>query len=712
LNLHSTTTAFAFQALITPKKTSLVLVVPSKNVVQYPTTATCSGKRCTTNLFSSKNKENNVFARKMGYVGRKNDGNSSGNTINDANVQVGKPRQPPPQLQQNNDIKSTRALRNNRAKRIDEFERVAETNAKKDAQAAEKRRNAVAQVKGQRQAAQEAAMERFEARKVAKEASFKEKQRLAIEDGEARRIAAVRAKNEAKMANAKRAADQKVAEDARIANKHRIVAEMAEVRKLALTKAAKQAKIFEEQRKSAALVKSQLFEARKAANEANFKEKQRLSIEVAEARRRSIMKANDMLKVADQIRVAKQRAAEVSRVADAQRISAEKVEVRRSASQKAAKQAKNMEELQQSAAQAKAEQTVLEIAAEEARLEAKLNVAEEKMEVEQVAKHALNEARISEDTCKKSVTAENERIEEFKTTYKNNINEVNRLELIRVDADSIVARLTCEGEKVADEKRVLFEVVEKAKLVIGQTSNDAAGTAEMKRYSGVISRAESMLTLKADEERKIVDDKQVAASILKETILQMERAAQETKTSSDVIQAAEQAKEQQIIDWEAAVNVRVTSEKHLSSIKVDAEQLLREISTDAKQIAAKKAVPNPRARKGTRFSSSNYPPTKVKRMATAVTADAKGSYLDQMSSTESPMLVAPKESEPRSVQENGTSSTTTTTIHTKILSNASYSVPYKTNRIVMPKSSTTTSKISYESTQSYRLTKGSSSTSE
>ena len=67
---------------------------------------------------------------------------------------------------------------------------------------------------------------------IVKGASFKEKQRLAIEDAEARRIAAVRANNEAKMANAKRAADEKVAEDARIANRHRIVAEMAEVRKL------------------------------------------------------------------------------------------------------------------------------------------------------------------------------------------------------------------------------------------------------------------------------------------------------------------------------------------------------------------------------------------------------------------------------------------------------------------------------------------------
>merc|ERR1711982_3065 len=139
-------------------------------------------------------------------------------------------------------------------------------------------------------------------------------------------------------------------------------------------------------------------------------------------------------------------------------------------------------------------------------------------------------------------------------------------------------KLASEEDKISEEKKILLEVAEKAKLAIDQTSstNDPADTAEMERYHGVLGRAEKMIIQKEQEEERILKDKQVAESILNDTILQIENAAQEAKSASDMIQAAEKAKEKLVINWKEA--------RIAEKIKLEAER------AEVRRLAAEKAA--------------------------------------------------------------------------------------------------------------------------
>ena len=359
----------------------------------------------------------------------------------------------------------------------------------------EQRRIAAEQAEAQRQAALKAEQERIAAQQA-------EQQRLAAEQAEAQRQAALKAEQEriaaqqaeqqriaAEQAEAQRQAALRAEQEriaAQQADQQRIAAEQAEAQRQAALKAEQEriaAQQAEQQRIAAEQAEAQRQAALRAEQEritAQQAEQQRIAAEQAEAQRQAALKA-------EQERIAAQQA-------EQQRIAAEQAEAQRQAALKA--------EQDRIAAQ-QAEQQRLAAEQAEAQRQAALKAERERILAQQAEEERLAAEEAARQRAEAAAKAEAER----------------------------QAALKAEQERIASEQ--------------AEAQRQAALKAEQERISAEQAKAEREAAIKAEQERIAAEQAEIArqAAIKEEQErLAAEQLAKEEAEAAAKAQAEAKAK--------------------------------------------------------------------------------------------------------------------------------------------------------------------------
>ena len=359
----------------------------------------------------------------------------------------------------------------------------------------EQRRIAAEQAEAQRQAALRAEQERIAAQQA-------EQQRIAAEQAEAQRQAALKAEQE-------RIAAQQ-------AEQQRIAAEQAEAQRQAALKAEQDriaAQQAEQQRIAAEQAEAQRQAALKAEQEriaAQQAEQQRIAAEQAEAQRQAALKA-------EQDRIAAQQA-------EQQRIAAEQAEAQRQAALKA--------EQERIAAQ-QAEQQRIAAEQAEAQRQAALRAEQERIAAQQAEQQRLA-AEQAEAQRQAALKAERERI------------LAQQAEEERLAAEE-AARQRAEAAAKAEAERQAALKAEQERIASEQAEaqRQAALKAEQERISAEQAKAEREAAIKAEQERIAAEQAEIArqAAIKEEQErLAAEQLAKEEAEAAAKAQAEAEAK--------------------------------------------------------------------------------------------------------------------------------------------------------------------------
>ena len=349
----------------------------------------------------------------------------------------------------------------------------------------EQRRIAAEQAEAQRQAALRAEQERIEAQQA-------EQQRLAAEQAEAQRQAALKAEQEriaAQQVEQQRlAAEQAEAQRqaALRAEQERIAAQQAEQQRIAAEQA-------EAQRQAALRAEQERIEAQQA-------EQQRLAAEQAEAQRQAALKA-------EQERIAAQQA-------EQQRITAEQAEAQRQAA-------------------LKAEQERIAAEQAEAQRQAALRAEQERIAAQQAEQQHLA-AEQAEAQRQAALKAERERI------------LAQQAEEERLAAEE-AARQRAEAAAKAEAERQAALKAEQERIASEQAEaqRQAALKAEQERISAEQAKAEREAAIKAEQERIAAQQAEIArqAAIKEEQErLAAEQLAKEEAEAAAKAQAEAEAK--------------------------------------------------------------------------------------------------------------------------------------------------------------------------
>ena len=349
----------------------------------------------------------------------------------------------------------------------------------------EQRRIAAEQAEAQRQAALRAEQERIEAQQA-------EQQRLAAEQAEAQRQAALKAEQE-------RIAAQQV-------EQQRLAAEQAEAQRQAALRAEQEriaAQQAEQQRIAAEQAEAQRQAALRAEQEriaAQQAEQQRLAAEQAEAQRQAALKA-------EQERIAAQQA-------EQQRITAEQAEAQRQAA-------------------LKAEQERIAAEQAEAQRQAALRAEQERIAAQQAEQQHLA-AEQAEAQRQAALKAERERI------------LAQQAEEERLAAEE-AARQRAEAAAKAEAERQAALKAEQERIASEQAEaqRQAALKAEQERISAEQAKAEREAAIKAEQERIAAEQAEIArqAAIKEEQErLAAEQLAKEEAEAAAKAQAEAEAK--------------------------------------------------------------------------------------------------------------------------------------------------------------------------
>ena len=376
----------------------------------------------------------------------------------------------------------------------------------------EQRRIAAEQAEAQRQAALKAEQERIAAQQA-------EQQRIAAEQAEAQRQAALKAEQE-------RIAAQQ-------AEQQRIAAEQAEAQRQAALKAEQEriaAQQAEQQRIAAEQAEAQRQAALKAEQEriaAQQEEQQRIAAEQAEAQRQAALKA-------EQERIAAQQA-------EQQRIAAEQAEAQRQAALKAERErilAQQAEE-ERLAAEEAARQRAEAAAKAEAERQAALKVEQERIAAEQAeaqrqAALKAEQERIAAEQAKAereaAIKAEQERIAAQQAEIARQAaikEEQERLAAEQLAKEEAEAAAKAQAEAEAKDKT---EAEAKAKA---QAEAEAAAKAQAEAEAKAKAEAEAAAKAQAEAEEKAKAEANVQESKLPQSYIDARNEAS-TKGSAVV----------------------------------------------------------------------------------------------------------------------------------------------------------------------------------
>ena len=434
-----------------------------------------------------------------------------------------------------------------------EQQRIAQQQAEAQRQAAmqaEQQRIAQQQAEAQRQAAMQAEQQRAAqqaalraeqeriAAQQAEQARIAEAQRQAAEQErlrvqeEQRRIAAEQA--EAQRQAALRAEQERIA--AQQAEQQRLAAEQAEAQRQAALKAEQEriaAQQVEQQRLAAEQAEAQRQAALRAEQEriaAQQAEQQRIAAEQAEAQRQAALRA-------EQERIAAQQAEQqrlAAEQAEAQRQAALKAEQERIAAQQAEQQRITAEQAEaQRQAALKAEQERIAAEQAEAQRQAALRAEQERIAAQQAEQQHLA-AEQAEAQRQAALKAERERI------------LAQQAEEERLAAEE-AARQRAEAAAKAEAERQAALKAEQERIASEQAEaqRQAALKAEQERISAEQAKAEREAAIKAEQERIAAEQAEIArqAAIKEEQErLAAEQLAKEEAEAAAKAQAEAKAK--------------------------------------------------------------------------------------------------------------------------------------------------------------------------
>ena len=434
-----------------------------------------------------------------------------------------------------------------------EQQRIAQQQAEAQRQAAmqaEQQRIAQQQAEAQRQAAMQAEQQRAAqqaalraeqeriAAQQAEQARIAEAQRQAAEQErlrvqeEQRRIAAEQA--EAQRQAALRAEQERIA--AQQAEQQRLAAEQAEAQRQAALKAEQEriaAQQVEQQRLAAEQAEAQRQAALRAEQEriaAQQAEQQRIAAEQAEAQRQAALRA-------EQERIAAQQAEQqrlAAEQAEAQRQAALKAEQERIAAQQAEQQRITAEQAEaQRQAALKAEQERIAAEQAEAQRQAALRAEQERIAAQQAEQQHLA-AEQAEAQRQAALKAERERI------------LAQQAEEERLAAEE-AARQRAEAAAKAEAERQAALKAEQERIASEQAEaqRQAALKAEQERISAEQAKAEREAAIKAEQERIAAEQAEIArqAAIKEEQErLAAEQLAKEEAEAAAKAQAEAEAK--------------------------------------------------------------------------------------------------------------------------------------------------------------------------
>ena len=395
----------------------------------------------------------------------------------------------------------------------------------------EQRRIAAEQAEAQRQAALRAEQERIAAQQA-------EQQRIAAEQAEAQRQAALRAEQE-------RIAAQQ-------AEQQRIAAEQAEAQRQAALKAEQEriaAQQAEQQRIAAEQAEAQRQAALKAEQDriaAQQAEQQRIAAEQAEAQRQAALKA-------EQERIAAQQA-------EQQRIAAEQAEAQRQAALRA--------EQERIAAQ-QAEQQRIAAEQAEAQRQAALKAEQERIAAEQAEAQRQAALRAEQERIA-AQQAEQQRIAAEQA-------EAQRQAALKAERERILAQ-QAEEERLAAEEAARQRAEAAAKA---EAERQAALKAEQERIAAEQAKAEREAAIKAEQERIAAEQAEIARqAAIKE---EQERLAAE-QLAKEEAEAAAKAQAEAEAKAKAEANVQ---ESKLPQSYVDARN---EASTKGSAVVEEKDI--------------------------------------------------------------------------------------------------------------------------
>ena len=362
----------------------------------------------------------------------------------------------------------------------------------------EQRRIAAEQAEAQRQAALRAEQERIAAQQA-------EQQRIAAEQAEAQRQAALRAEQE-------RIAAQQ-------AEQQRIAAEQAEAQRQAALKAEQEriaAQQAEQQRIAAEQAEAQRQAALKAEQDriaAQQAEQQRIAAEQAEAQRQAALKA-------EQERIAAQQA-------EQQRIAAEQAEAQRQAALRAEQEriAAQQAEQQRIAAEQAEAQRQAALKAERERILAQ-QAEEERLAAEEAARQRAEAAAKAEAERQAALKAEQERIAAEQA-------KAEREAAIKAEQERIAA----EQAEIARQAAIKEEQERLAAEQLAKEEAEAAAKAQAEAEAKAKAEAEAKAKAKAQAEAEAAAKAQAEA----EEKAKVEANVQESKLPQSYVDARNEA---------------------------------------------------------------------------------------------------------------------------------------------------------------------------
>jgi len=360
-----------------------------------------------------------------------------------------------------------------------------------------------------------------------------------------------------------------------------------EKRQLAKEEAIKQ-KEFERER----------FFALKAQKEQKFKEKKSLLEKQAQERHEAILKAKKEANIKEQLRIERLEREKEARVLEKQKVAREKLKAQREAQAKLEEEKALLNQQRLHAIEMRQKRAIENIKLNEIELNKKVNFAEEFTAQQSHTVQELNNVKDDEENLKNLLQEQKEQSNKCRKQKKYVIQEINRLQFILKDTESVVEQLKAHITTIQSETDTLQEVIQKSQNAINQ-SNDV----EKERYENVLGRASTMLSNKNKEKDKIEKDLKGALTIAKETDTQVIDAIQESNQLSQEISTLDQSVEDNTNILRNVVKAKLALQDRIKSDKIAKKKLLEEISSMDKKLNEKKMIENAHIEKGKRLLS-------------------------------------------------------------------------------------------------------------
>jgi len=338
------------------------------------------------------------------------------------------------------------------------------------------------------------------------------------------------------------------------------------------------------------------FLALKAEKEQKFKEKRLLLEKEAQERHEANLKAREEANAKEQLRIEKLEKEKEARVLERQRVAKEKLKAKQEALVKAQEEKALMNRQRLYALRMKQKQAAEDIQINELKLNQKVDIVEEFATQQSNTVQELTTIKDDEESFKKLVQEQKEQSNKCRKQKKHVAQEINRLQFILKDTETVVGQLKAHIDTIQSETDVLQEVIKKS-----QTAMDKSNAEEKQRYESVFDRASAMLSNKDKEKTKIENDLKGALTIAELTDKQVNDAMQESNQLSQEISTLDQSIEDNTNILRNVVKAKLTLQDKVKSDKVAKKKLLVEISSMDKQLNEKKIIENVNIEKGKRL---------------------------------------------------------------------------------------------------------------